>query len=419
MTIAPSPTVAIVGSGPSGGYAAQSLRRLLPEADITVFEKLPTPFGLIRYGVAPDHQGTKAVIRQFDRLFERESVRFAGGIEVGVDISLDDLEDAFDIVILATGLEHDNVLGIEGEFLEGVYGSGEFMRTVNGYPDQPVTDRLGGRVVVIGAGNVALDVTRLLAKTPADFAGSDLDDEAWAALLDRPVTRIDVVARSTPERAKWDSTMVRELGRLPGVVFELPELPATEQQLDERESSAFSALQSLPTDGEARLVIGLHFQLSATSASGNERGHVERIEFVAADGSTRSFDADTVVKAIGLKDHASTGKTLRAEHAGLYHVGWLRSGSRGTIPDHRVEARSLAQTVEATLAANRLPLGHPGWYGLPDSVREKAISFAQWKLIDAEEIAGAGPERVRRKVRDLARLREIAQVGELIAGGER
>ena len=165
MSTTHSPTVVVVGSGPSGCYTAQFLRKQWPAADITVLDRLPVPFGLVRYGVAPDHQGTKAVDRQFDRLFTRDGVRFVGNVEVGGPVTVDQLRAAFDVVVLATGVSGDRPLGVPGAELAGVHGAGRLTRLLNDHPDEqhPVAP-LGPRVVVVGNGNVALDVVRLLAK---------------------------------------------------------------------------------------------------------------------------------------------------------------------------------------------------------------------------------------------------------------
>ena len=175
--------VAVVGTGPAGCYTAQALLKALPGVRVTLVERLPVPFGLVRYGVAADHQGTKAVTRQFDRVLAHPDVTFVGNVEVGTDISLDVLRASFDAVVVATGLHRDRRLGIAGEDLPGVVASGPLTRWANGHPD--VSDApplLGRRAVVIGNGNVAVDVVRLLAKAPSDFVGSDLPGEVASAL---------------------------------------------------------------------------------------------------------------------------------------------------------------------------------------------------------------------------------------------
>src|SRR5215472_6988890 len=167
--------IAIIGSGPAGCYLADQLLRLIPDASIDLLEKLPVPFGLIRYGVAPDHQNTKSVARVFDRMLSRDRVSFFGNVEVGRDVRLEEVRSLYDAVVLATGAAGDRRLGIPGEDLRGVVGSGAFVAWYNGHPhsEAPVVDGVRS-AVVIGNGNVALDVARILAKGANELAGSDL-----------------------------------------------------------------------------------------------------------------------------------------------------------------------------------------------------------------------------------------------------
>ncbi|CAG0991310.1 partial NADPH-ferredoxin reductase FprA, partial [Rhodocyclaceae bacterium] len=166
--------IAIIGAGPAGCYTADQLTRKLPDACIDVYDRLPTPYGLVRGGVAPDHQGTKAIVRQFERTFAKERVHFRGNVEVGRDIAYEDLKAAYHAVVVASGALEDRLLGIPGEDLDGVYGSGRFVGWYNGIPDcSGLVPRIcGPAVAVVGNGNVALDIARILGKTPAELATS-------------------------------------------------------------------------------------------------------------------------------------------------------------------------------------------------------------------------------------------------------
>ena len=208
-------SVAIVGAGPSGCFTAQALAKAMPDAMIDIIDRLPVPYGLVRYGVAADHQGTKNVTRQFERLFERQGVGFFGNVEIGKDISLEELRSLYDAVVLATGLSGDRRLGIPGEDLAGVYGSGVITRAWNDHPDADgVEPAIGRHVIVIGNGNVAIDLVRLLAKTDDELEGSDLSTHRSRALVDSGARRIHVIGRSPAHVAKFDPVMLRELGRL-------------------------------------------------------------------------------------------------------------------------------------------------------------------------------------------------------------
>ena len=193
--------VAIVGSGPAGYYTAEALQKA-EDIAIDVIDRLPVPYGLIRTGVAPDHQSIKAVSRRYEGVALTDNVRFVGHVAVGTDVSIDELTDIYDAVVLATGAPHDRPLDIAGADLPGVIGSAAFVGWYNGHPDfadlNPPLDAPG--VAVIGNGNVALDVARILAKTPAEFAGSDIVAHAREALAASGVRHIHILGRRGPQQ---------------------------------------------------------------------------------------------------------------------------------------------------------------------------------------------------------------------------
>src|SRR5688572_1492313 len=208
---------AIVGSGPAGFYTAEGLAKDFGEhARVDIIDRYAVPYGLIRFGVAPDHQSLKAVSKRYDKVAETETVRFVGNVTIGSDLAIDDLTRLYDAVILATGAPHDRKLGIPGEDLPGVVGSGAFVGWYNGHPDfARLAPPLGGtHAAVIGNGNVALDCARILAKTRAEFEGSDIVGHALEA-LERAATRtITILGRRGPHQIAMTPKELGELGHL-------------------------------------------------------------------------------------------------------------------------------------------------------------------------------------------------------------
>jgi len=210
--------VAIVGSGPAGFYAAGALLSADPPAEVDMIERLPTPWGLVRLGVAPDHPKLKTVSRAFERIADRPGFRFLGNVEVGRDIEHADLIRLYDAVIYAVGAQTDRRLGIPGEDLPGSWPATEFVAWYNGHPDfqQLEFDLNVERAVVVGVGNVALDVARMLALSPEELAPTDTSDAAIAAINASPVREIVVVGRRGPAQAAFTTPELIELGELAG-----------------------------------------------------------------------------------------------------------------------------------------------------------------------------------------------------------
>ncbi|HWH26592.1 MAG TPA: FAD-dependent oxidoreductase [Pseudolysinimonas sp.] len=428
-----SHSIAIVGSGPAGCYLAQSLRREIPDAELVVIEKLPVPYGLVRYGVAADHQGTKAVSRQFDRLFDREEVHFIGNVEignVGGSISLDELRQMFDVVVLATGLSDDVPLGIPGSDLPGVVGAGRVTRALNVHPLTPTDGMYAGEsTLIVGAGNVAIDIARLLAKTTAAFSGSDVDDELRHAIT-KDLRRIEVVGRSSAGQARFDLAMLRELGQLDGVAFEFHEAssPPTGDEMAFVEIDADEAIakRKLLTEiatrevTNPRVTIAFRFGLIAEQILGE--GHVERVRFRASDGLGEAVEiaANSVFSAVGFRQAADdrlrrdtlvSSIALPEEgrlDAGLYCAGWLRTGPRGSIPTHRSEAKRIAGMIASDLTelASR---GTSGLEALRRATRSSSIGWSSWLSIDEYERSHAGNERVRAKIRSVDTMLKLAR----------
>ncbi|MGE2716233.1 FAD-dependent oxidoreductase [Mycolicibacterium litorale] len=403
-------TIAIVGSGPSGCFTAQALRKTLPHAEITVFDRLPVPYGLVRYGVAPDHQGTKAVANQFDRLFASNDVYFAGNVNVGEDVSVDDLRAAFDIVVLAVGAHSDRPLGIPGAGLANVYGSGSFTRFINDHPDEQHLDlNLGRRVAIVGNGNVAIDILRILIKPEDSFSGSDLRADTYSRLRTDDITHIHVVGRSPAHAAKFDPAMVKELSKIDGVRFAVwPEIDG--DSADSRLNSL--AMLSAGSPPPAGKVVEFHFGTVPERIEGDLR--VQRLIARPTGGveTTLSLDVDSVITAIGFVSSPDDRFSREALHdgasdlpsghlaSGLYCTGWFHRGAQGTIAANRASARNLAGVITDALRQNRIQMGKPGRVAVLDALPVGHVDYSGWRRIDAAEIANTSPNRTRAKIRD-------------------
>lgn len=367
------------------------------------------PYGLVRYGVAPDHQGTKAVIRQFERLFERQGVDFFGNVDIGRDITLDDLRGLYDAVVLATGLGADRKLGIPGEDLPGVMAAGDLTRGWNDHPDAPGTPaRLGKRVIVMGNGNVAIDLVRILAKTDAEFDGSDFGAAHTDALRESDVTLIEVIGRGPAHGAKFDPVMLRELGKLSDAAIEVIGADA-EGKLAE----ALAAIHGHAPQG-ARRMIRFRFGWTPVELQGTDRLRAAR--FAASDGSGAELhlDCDSFLTAIGFEARPAQDRDRLLADAtedgkladGLYAAGWFKRGPQGTIPENRADAQSVAARIAADLAG--VASQKPGRAGLRARLPD-ATDHAGWQRIDAAERADPPQGRCRQKIRTIGHMLDIAR----------
>lgn len=418
MTRTDGPTVAIVGSGPAGLFTAQQLRKLLPSASIDILDRLPVPHGLMRYGVAPDHQGTKAVSRQFDRLFERDGVAFFGNVHVGRDLRRDELSDLYDAVVLATGLSGDRRLGIPGEALAGVYGSGSVTRWINSYPESDALRlTLGPTVVVVGLGNVALDVARILLKQPAALRGSDLHPRRLAALTREGVESVTLVGRAPPWNARFDPAMIKEIGQLDDVGITVDWDGRAPADLRPEQAARVAALRALPSrDVERPVRRSLRFRFGLTSRAIAGSGRVEGLTFADADGRAVQLTATSVVTAIGFEAGPDAlvapvgdggGMIGRELGDGVFAVGWCRTGPIGTIADCRSEARATAEVVADRLRRR----GRPGRDGLHRRLQEREVAFvdyAGWLRIKGHEERAGNGQAPRIKTSELDRLLALA-----------
>ena len=379
--------VAIVGAGPSGFYAADGLLRTRPDLRIDLIDRLPTPFGLVRAGVAPDHQGTKAIVRQFERLLAQPDVRFAGNVEIGRDLSWEELQAGYDAVIVAIGMAIDRKLGVPGEELPFVWGSWTFVAWLNGHPDFRQGPDLSAvkKVAVIGNGNVALDVARVLAKSADEMAKSDIVSEAGAAIAAAPLTDIYVIGRRGPEQASFTGNELAEMGRLSRAVavadpaalaVEVPPGDPTPERL--RKARNLEILRGFAGNTPGSKPITVHFVFNRPMAA------IEPGAF------------DLVITCIGYRG------VEFPKGEGVFPVGWAKRGPSGTIPTNRADSHAVAQQVIAWLK-ERDPTSGPDPMPL-------SVDLAGWHRIDKAEVAaGARQGRPRVKLTDWKALLDTAE----------
>jgi ferredoxin--NADP+ reductase len=415
---------AIVGSGPAGFYTAEALEKAYGDhARIDILDRFPVPYGLIRFGVAPDHQSLKAVSKRYDKVAETAGVDFIGNVTVGRDISVEELLDLYDAVILATGAPHDRKLGIPGEDLPGVVGSAEFVGWYNGHPEFADLDPFlgGSHAAVIGNGNVALDCARILSKTRHEFEGSDIVNHALDALDKSAIRTVTILGRRGPHQIAMTPKELGELGHLEAAVpaVEAADFPPVEadEPLEPGLRKSVSLLRGF-LDLEATKAKRIVFDFFAKPVAVEGNGKVERIivertkldESGAARGTGETYEvpASLVVSAIGYSTSPipevpfEGGKFVNQQGRiadRLYAVGWARRGPSGTIGTNRPDGYEVADQVAAAM-----PSGSAGDKSGAESLKRLLASrevmptdYDDWRRIEKTETANARPGSPREK----------------------
>jgi ferredoxin--NADP+ reductase len=430
--------VAVIGSGPAGFYTAEALEKQYGAGvAVDLIDRLPVPYGLIRSGVAPDHQSIKAVYKRYEKVALGGNVRFVGHVSIGPDVSVAELLGLYDAVVLATGAPHDRPIGIPGGDLPGVVGSAAFVGWYNGHPDFADLDPpLGvGAAAIVGNGNVALDVARILAKTPAEFAGSDIVGHAYDALAESRIRTITLLGRRGPHQIAMTPKELGELGHLEDAVPEVDpaDFPPIEADtaLDPglRKSVAhlrdFAALEG----GKNKRIV---FDFFAMPVAVEGEGKVERLVVeqtrltgdlrAVGTGETYKIDCGLVVSCIGYQTPPIEGvpyEEAKGRFAnqngviadGLYCVGWARRGPSGTIGTNRPDGFEVAETIAAAFPPGS-DGGKAGGKGLDNLLAERGVhpvAFCDWQRIDLAETGRARDGSPREKFTSIADM--IAALG--------
>jgi len=433
--------VAIVGSGPAGFYTAEHvLKHEGIHAEVDMFDRLPTPYGLVRFGVAPDHPKIKSVIRVYEKTAARPKFRFFGNVEVGADITVEELRARYHAVVFAYGTSVDRHLGIPGEDLSGSHSATEFVNWYNAHPDfaDHEFDLSCERVVVIGNGNVAADVARMLALTPQELGETDTADHAIEALAECGVKEIVVLGRRGPAQAAFTNPEVRELGEMVDADIDID--PA-EMELDDlsrewldsddadptnrRNVEIFNDFSKRAPEGKNKKIV-MRFLRAPVEIQGD--GKVERIVVAknrlerddsgrirAVDtGERETIECGLVLRSIGYKGvpidgipfddgrglvhndggriHDGSGEAV----PGLYAVGWIKRGPSGVIGTNKKDAQETVDNLFADLEAGGIPEpeladDRGAIETLLDERKPDHVTFEGWQAIDAAEVEAGKP----------------------------
>jgi ferredoxin/flavodoxin---NADP+ reductase len=456
------PRVAIVGAGPAGAFTAASLLRARGDAEIDLYERLPTPWGLLRAGVAPDHQEIKRLQDRFERDTLQCGCRFLGNVEVGVDVSHSDLMRHYTAVIYATGAQTDKSLGIPGEDLPGSWAATEFVAWYNGHPDyrDAEFDLSGTRAVVIGNGNVAADVVRMLTRSPDELERTDVADHALDALRASRIEEVVVVGRRGPAQAAFTSAELRELGHIDGVDVRVDADAVDLDPVSRRwlaEEGTFTARKNVqllrefaarPDRVDARRRIELRFLRTPVAIRGAAR--VEAVDVVRneivrdEDGLLRArtvgdepetIECGLVLRSVGYRavplpdvpfDERrfvlpnKGGRVLAPDGdpvAGVYAVGWIKRGPTGILGTNKRDADETVRLLAEDLAGGALPQpAHPDREWIDALLSERApglVTGDGWRAIDGHELElGRGQERPRVKLASRNELLAAASPGQ-------
>jgi ferredoxin--NADP+ reductase len=416
--------IAVIGSGPAGIYAAEALvKQAGPEVRVDILDRLPTPYGLVRYGVAPDHKSIKSIANYLQRVLESPGVRFLGCVEFGRDVTREDLLSCYDAVIYCTGAMVDRQLGIPGEDLPGSVAATDFVNWYCGHPDAVGLrfDLSVEEVAVIGVGNVAVDLVRILAKTADELRETDAPEYVIEALSESRVRRIHMIGRRGPAQAKFTTKELRELGTLDNAAVAVQpadlELDPASAALEEADRHVRGNLKVMrdwagrdDADGPRRLDV--RFWRRPVEIVGNGRVEGLRLEETSLDengrvtgtGAVETLPVGMVLRSVGYKSVPLTGVPFDERgHVvpndggrvvdgdgrpvpGEYVAGWIKRGPTGVIGTNKSDAAETVRSLLADLGDE----GRPGERGIEELLEARgvpAVTYDGWLGIDAAEVS--------------------------------
>ncbi len=440
--------VAIIGAGPTGFYTAEHLFKQNLVIQLDLFDRLPTPFGLVRGGVAPDHQKIKSVTTAFDRIAENPNFRFYGNVEFGSHLTLADLQAHYHQIVFTTGAQTDRSMDIPGEDLIGSHAATEFVAWYNGHPDYRDCqfDLSQERVAVVGIGNVAVDVARILCRTPEELAVTDIADYAFEALKQSRVKEVYLLGRRGPAQAAFTNPEIKELGEMAGADIYVPpeeaeldelsraELERTQDRLTMKKVDIIKSYAQRPDEARPRQLI-LRFLVSPVELMGDERGHLKTMRLVKnklyateagtlrpqPTGEYEELPVGLVFRSVGYRgvplpgvpfhdkwgvilNHK--GRVLNPETQqpllGEYTAGWIKRGPSGVIGTNKPDALETVQCMLEDVAAGQtLQPPQPDPAAAEALIRQRQphfITYADWQKLNEIEVAkgkASGRPRVK------------------------
>ncbi len=408
--------IAIIGSGPSAFYTAQSLIKQNIDYEIDIIEKLFSPFGLIRYGVAPDHQSTKNVSRVFDRVLNNHNIEFFGGIEVNKNPTIDEIMEIYDAVVIATGMAKDRDLGINEMNKSGYFGATEFVNWYNGHPEfrnlNPNLDT--ETAVIIGNGNVAIDCARILVRTIEELENTDISYYALNTLKNSHIKNVHIIGRRGPLDSKFTTVEIREMGELidcdsilsKGTINNIDE-NLLNDDLPKQYKILTSFDEKKPSNSNKSKTVEFNFYLSPTKLIGeNKLSGVEFRDNLNIINNSIKINAGLVISAIGYQGELIQG--LKSDASGklihnnnkikdrLYATGWVSRGPTGVIGTNKHDGSNVAKLIEKEIKTKN----SSGRQGLKNILNERNIRYISkenWFIINQSEINNAKKESPRLK----------------------